>query len=119
MKIESIAAVCHETNRRYCKEKGDDSQKPWEEAPWWQKQSAIAGVIFVMQNPDKPSSAAHENWLKRKVAEGWKYGEIKDEDAKIHPCVLPYDQLPKDQQIKDALFKSVALTLIRGETHVE
>lgn len=119
MKIESIAAICHEANRRYCKEIGDDSQKSWEECAWWQKQSATAGVIFVMQNPDKPPSAAHENWLKQKIAEGWKYGEEKDEEAKTHPAVLPYDQLPRHQQIKDELFKSVALTLIRGVSHVE
>lgn len=77
MNIESIAAVCHEANRRYCQELGDTSHLPWEEAPWWQKQSAIAGVLFVMRAPDSPPSAAHENWLRLKTEEGWKYGPIK------------------------------------------
>lgn len=116
---ESIAAICHEANRRYCREIGDNSQRPWEDAPWWQKQSAIAGVGFVMQNPGLPPSAAHENWRKQKEEEGWKYGDQKNEDLKLHPCIVSYDQLPPDQQVKDAIFRSIVLALIStsGENH--
>ena len=117
MEIEAIAAVCHEANRRYCREIGDNSQKTWEESPWWQKQSAFAGVVFVMDNPEAPPSAAHENWLKHKTDAGWTYGPEKDEDAKKHPCILPYDGLPAEQKIKDNLFRSIVLALLKGEKH--
>lgn len=118
MKIESIAAICHEANRRYCMEIGDGSNKIWEEAPWFQKQSAIAGVLFVLRNPEASPSKAHENWVELKESEGWKYGELKDESLKTHPCMLPYDQLPADQRVKDALFKSVVLSLTLGDLDV-
>lgn len=115
---ETIAAVCHEANRRYCRENGDRSQKSWEEAPWWQRQSAIAGVMFVLQNPAAHPSASHENWLKLKVEEGWTYGPVKDEETKTHPCILPYEGLPDTQKVKDTLFRNIVLALTQGENHV-
>ena len=112
MKVESVAAICHEANRRYCQELGDDSQKSWEEAPWWQKQSALAGVLFVMRNPGAPPSAAHDEWVKNRAAEGWKYGESKSEEMKIHPSMVAHDKLPKTQQLKDSLFRSIVLAIL-------
>ena len=52
MKIVQIAEVAHEANRAYCNSLGDDSQKEWEEAPDWQRQSAIKGVEFIRDNPE-------------------------------------------------------------------
>lgn len=111
LSIEEIAKVCHEANRGYCKALGDDSQLPWEEAPQWAKTSAINGVRFHLDNPNAGPSGSHENWLKEKEKEGWKYGEIKDPEKKEHPCFVPYDQLPKEQQAKDYIFTSIVKTL--------
>ena len=112
MKISDIAAVCHEANRRLCLNQGDTSQRQWEAAPQWQKDSAINGVTFHMQNPDATPEASHESWLAEKVAAGWIYGETKDEEAKTHPCMRPYDELPQEQQAKDHLFRAIAHSLI-------
>lgn len=109
--VVNIAIVCHEANRAYCRIIGDDSQVSWNDAPQWQKDSAIKGVIFCLENPDAPASANHDSWLKEKELAGWKYGAIKDADKKEHPCFVPYDQLPVEQQRKDALFKAVVSAL--------
>jgi hypothetical protein len=106
-----IAQVCHEANRAYCQAIGDNSQLPWSEAPEWQRNSAIRGVNFCLDNPDAPPSANHESWLEVKRAEGWKYGPVKDVEKKEHPCFLPYEKLPADQQRKDALFKAIVEAL--------
>lgn len=105
--VERIAKVCHEANRAYCAGIGDKTQLPWEQAPQWQKDSAINGVRFANENPDAPPSASHENWLRQKEADGWKYGPIKNEATKEHPCFVPYADLPHEQRIKDALFLGV------------
>lgn len=107
----AIANVCHDANRAYCRTIGDFSQEPWESAPKWQVESAIKGVEFCLANPDAPASANHDAWLKVKEAEGWKYGEVKDVEKKEHPCFVPYDQLPPEQQRKDALFKAIVAAL--------
>ncbi|MFD0468599.1 RyR domain-containing protein [Nonomuraea thailandensis] len=49
----------------------------------------------------------HEAWCEHKRAEGWTYGPDKDPDAKTHPCLVPYDQLPVEQRVKDAVFHAI------------
>ncbi|MEC0139726.1 RyR domain-containing protein [Paenibacillus macerans] len=106
MNIEQIARICHEVNRAYCKSIGDDSQLAWDDAPEWQKESAVNGVHFHLANDTTPEQS-HENWLKEKISTGWVYGPVKDPDKKEHPCMVPYDKLPIEQRTKDYLFKAV------------
>lgn len=111
MKLDNIAQVAHEINKAFCASVGDLSQPEWSEAPDWQKESAIKGVQFHLDNPNASPSASHDSWLKQKEQEGWKYGEVKDAEKKEHPCFVPYDQLPVEQQSKDFLFKQVIHSL--------
>jgi hypothetical protein len=112
-KVEVIASVCHEVNRAYCQAIGDTSQVPWSEAPEWQKVSVMKGVNYHLANPDSKPSDSHAEWMKEKVATGWVYGEKKDPDAKppTHHCLVPFEQLPKEQQAKDYLFLAVVRQL--------
>ena len=105
--IEEIAELAHETNRVYCELLGDMSQPSWGNAPGWQKKSAVSGVKFHLANPDASPSHSHDEWLRTKEVDGWKYGPVKDPEKKEHPCCVPYDDLPLEQKIKDTLFTSV------------
>lgn len=109
--ISNIAKVCHEANKAYCESTGDNSQPSWNDAPEWQKTSAIKGVEFRLANPSAQSGDSHNSWLKEKEATGWKYGEVKNPETKEHPCFVPYEQLPVSQQKKDALFIAVVHAL--------
>jgi hypothetical protein len=104
--IEQIAKVAHNVNRGYCASIGDNSQPVWESAPDWQKDSAINGVEFHLANDVTPEQS-HENWMKDKIADGWKFGPVKSPERKEHHCIVPYNQLPKEQRTKDYLFKAV------------
>lgn len=119
MLTETIAKVCHEANRAYCQSIGDMSQPSWEEAPDWQKKSAINGVLFHMNTLTMGStpmpSASHESWLKEKQADGWKYGKVKDPEKKEHPCFVPFDELPVEQKLKDYIFCSVVKAFYEAE----
>jgi hypothetical protein len=101
------ARLAHETNRGYCKSIGDDSQVPWAEAPQWQRDSAVAGVHFIIENPNALPSATHDSWLKNKIEEGWVWGPVKDVAARQHPCCVLYDDLPPEQKTKDYIFGAV------------
>ena len=102
--VVDIAREAHEINRAYCQYLGDNTQIPWEKAPEWQKQSCINGVCNVIKNPNTTPEQSHLSWLKEKEEAGWTYGEIKDVENKKHPCMVPYDQLPQEQRMKDLLF---------------
>lgn len=107
MKVLHVAVICHEANRALCEIMDDRSQRPWGEAEQWQRDSAIKGVEFTLANPDAPASANHDSWLAEKEQTGWKYGLVKNAETKEHPCMVPYDQLPPEQQAKDHLFKGI------------
>lgn len=109
--VEQIARVCHEVNRAYCTAIGDNSQPAWEDAEDWQKQSAILGVKGTLAHPGGTPQDSHELWLAHKEAEGWTYGPRKDPAKKEHPCMVPYDQLPTEQRVKDHLFIAVVRAL--------
>ena len=36
---------------------------------------------------------------------------MKDEGAKTHPCLVPFDELPEGQQLKDVLLVAIIQTL--------
>lgn len=105
-----IARVCHEVNKAYCESIGDTSQLPWEEAPQWQKDSVMMGVDLHLSGDYGPE-ASHGSWMKQKVNEGWVYGEVKDPEVKTHPCIVPFDQLHKEQQAKDFIFTQIVKSL--------
>jgi hypothetical protein len=111
MNKADIAKVAHEINKAFCESIGDNSQPSWENAPDWQKNSAVNGVEFHINNPDAKPSDSHENWLRQKEEEGWKYGPAKNPEAKEHPCFVPYDELPVEQKSKDYLFKQIVHSL--------
>lgn len=105
--IDDIAEACHEANRTYCQTIGDDSQPAWAAAPDWQRASAADGVKFRLANPLSTPENSHENWLRDKERDGWKYGPVKDPVKKEHPCFVSYAELPKEQQEKDHIFVAV------------
>jgi RyR domain-containing protein len=111
--VNDVARICHQTNKAYCELLGDNSQKDWDEAEEWQRESAIKGVQFRIDNPDAPESAQHDAWMKDKVEAGWVYGEEKNSELKTHHCIVPFDQLPETQQRKDKLFCAVVDAMLK------
>lgn len=111
MNVEQIAKVAHEVNRALCQAFGDDTQMPWEEAPEWQRSSAINNVEFHIINPSAGPEHSHNSWMTDKLNSGWKWGPIKDADKKEHPSICAYQQLPPHEKAKDYLFCAVVNAL--------
>lgn len=110
---EALAArVAHEVNRAYCQALGDNSQPSWEDAPEWQKESAAMGVAFHLANPDAGPEASHNSWSAQKLNDGWRWGEVKDPEAKTHPCLVAFEALPVAQQAKDYIFRAVVHAIL-------
>jgi ryanodine receptor 2 len=41
----------------------------------------------------------HEIWVKQRIAQGWTYGEIRDDTLKHHPCLVAYEDLPVEEKV--------------------
>lgn len=117
LSVEAIARICHEANRALCAAYGDTSQTSWEEAPDWQKQSAVAGVANIFKQPTTSAEKSHENWMLQKYAEGWKWGPVKDPDKKEHPAMVPYAHLPEEIRRKDRLFVAIVRVFLLENFH--
>lgn len=106
-----IASICHDANRALCIATGDLSQALWGDAPAWQRSSAIDGVEFLLERPESGDSALHENWWAGKLKDGWTYGPVKDPEAKTHPCLVRFVDLPLAQKAKDRLFVAIVRSM--------
>lgn len=116
--VDAVARVAHEVNRAYCAAIGDATQLPWELAPEWQRDSAISGVQQIRAGLITTPGDSHRSWLTQKVNDGWQYGEVKSAADKTHPCLVPFDALPVEQQIKDHLFLAVCRALLGEPSEV-
>ena len=106
-----IAEICHEANAAYCRTLADYSQPAWDDAPEWQRESALAGVQAIIDGRVVEPEDSHNSWLEQKQAEGWTYGAEKDPEKKTHPCMRPFYDLPWEQQRKDCLFLAIVQAL--------
>ena len=111
----SVARVAHEVNKAYCEAIGDTTQTNWEDAPQWQRDSAVKGVQLHLRNPNLGVSASHDAWMREKLDTGWTYGPLKDPAKKEHPCIVPYADLPTEQKAKDFIFRGVVRAIAREQ----
>ena len=44
---------------------------------------------------------AHDNWASQRLRDGWTLGARRDDDAKQHPCLIPYADLPESEKTYD------------------
>jgi hypothetical protein len=113
--IKLIAQVAHETNRAFCQTIGDNSQPPWAEAPEWSKESSINSVKYHLDQIEKgePSdpSLSHTTWFNER---GLGARPVKDVENKIHPSLVPYDQLSPEEKVKDYLAAAVVKAFVEA-----
>lgn len=116
LSTDEIARICHEANRAYCASLGDLSQPAWDDAPKWQRDSAVTGVKLHLRDPDAGPDASHRSWMAAKLAAGWVYGAVKAPDAvpPTHHCLVPFEELPVEQQAKDFIFRAVVHAAARA-----
>ncbi len=105
--ILTAAITTHHVNRVYCRGLGDQSQPDWAHAPDRQRNSALAGVRAIFDDPSTTPEQSHEGWMRQKSDDGWVYGEVKDAAAKTHPYMVSYAELNSAQRAKNILFGAV------------
>ena len=44
---------------------------------------------------------AHDTWAAKRLADGWSYGPARDDARKLHPCLVPYSELPESEKEYD------------------
>ena len=109
---DEIAQVCHEANRALqvvAPRQGVPTSASWEDVSGEMRRSGIHGVQLARAGATPEQ--LHEEWCAFKRAEGWTFGLTKDEEAKTHPCLLPYADLSPVDRAKDRLFLAIVQAL--------
>lgn len=61
---------------------------------------------------EKIAENVHENWSAGRIAEGWTYGEERDDKKKTTPCLIPYSELPEIEKEYDRITALQSIKLI-------
>lgn len=43
----------------------------------------------------------HEVWAQTRISQGWSFGEERNDAAKKHPCLVPYEELSEEEKTYD------------------
>jgi len=54
----------------------------------------------------------HEVWASKRIADGWSYGAVRDDEKKHHPCLVPYEELPETEKEYDRATSLESLKVI-------
>lgn len=58
----------------------------------------------------------HDVWAAGRIAQGWTYGETRNDELKQTPCLVPYDELPESEKEYDrnTALETLRLILVLG-----
>jgi hypothetical protein len=131
MPLEALARAIHDKYRRAMEVAGADPIKVPNMRPWDtvspdvheenQKQAtdikakldavgyelvprsraARTDLTLSEEQVEKLAIAEHDRWMQSRVGLGWRYGERRDDEKKLHPCIVPWDRLPPEEKAKD------------------
>ena len=54
----------------------------------------------------------HENYVYRRLSEGWTYGPVRDDAARQNPTLVPYEQLSEEEKEYDRLTSAETLKVL-------
>jgi hypothetical protein len=61
------------------------------------------GPLFTFTGPEVEALARseHDRWVADKARNGWRYGPVRDDAAKIHPLMVSWEELDEVERDKD------------------
>ncbi len=72
--------------------------------------SGVALSDELLRLTERIAENVHEVWAAGRIAEGWTYGEVRDDGRKQTPCLVPYAELPDSEKEFD---RSTAMETLR------
>ena len=57
--------------------------------------------VELEQLVEQLSKNVHEVWASTRMSQGWIYGAQRNDELKIHPCLVPYEDLPEEEKVFD------------------
>lgn len=65
--------------------------------------SAVALPLELHALTERLAENAHDLWAGQRLAQGWTHGRQRDDAKKLHPCLVPYAELPDKEKEFDRI----------------
>lgn len=66
----------------------------------------------LLELTERIAENVHENWSVGRIADGWTYGETRNDEMKTTPCLVPYSELTDIEKEYDRVTALQTLKLI-------
>jgi hypothetical protein len=109
---EDVAVVVHDAQVGLSKAQHSAPPTGWHLLTEVQRRAAVDSVRLARCGATP--KGIHDAWREALLADGWRWGAVKDPVARIHPCLVPWERLSKAEQDKDILFIMVVTALTVG-----
>lgn len=111
--IAKLAAkVNHEVSNAMKSFYGEAKGKAFDKLSEEEVHELVVACTAVGENPNMSPADVHQLWVDAKLRKGWKQGEVLDQNAMTHPCLVPYEQLSPEDQVKDVIFLAVIKAML-------
>ena len=74
--------------------------------------SGIAVTPEILIISEAMAKNTHEVWAAGRMAEGWSWGPVRDDQAKKHPGLVPYEELSEEEKEYDRRTSMETLKLL-------
>lgn len=55
----------------------------------------------LLELTEKIAKNVHDVWAIGRIEQGWTYGEVRNDELKTTPCLVPYSGLPESEKEYD------------------
>lgn len=100
---EFLARVAHEINRQICILNGEQALH-YSDMP---RDIIESMEKTILEMGSGSLGDSHREWMKVREGQGWVYGPTKCMECKTSPCLVPFEELPYQQKVKDCIFVGI------------
>lgn len=116
---EAVARVCWEANRQLQIADGEVYfDEPWDAAPEWRKKITVGTVTLVQSGIITGPGEAHEHWAHSMRLMEWKWGADKDPERRLHPSLVPWEELTPRGQLGQRLLFMITTEIAQADSVV-
>lgn len=112
---KNIAVYSWDLAEKYGKFLGLNSRQTLGDDELAHYEGIVVKIFLEASNPNhiQLMQKEHDEEVAMKLRAGWSWGPVLDEEARKHPDLLPFNQLPDPVQAKAIFFRSTVLSFRR------
>lgn len=113
--LEVLGRLCHDAVNALKTVAGEEVLPNWDDLDQGWKESTFDSINFFLENPDAGDDALHVRWGNMKLAKGYIYGPVRNDDSSkgqlTHPLLVDFTQLPPVQRAKDGVIRGLVFSM--------